>query len=409
MARNRKAIHELLLPASTGWTRWTGAPGESGLLAAEYAPGPGAFKGDGQRRVLALPAAQLWVLPAWLNGEEAHLRDMAALHLERLGVAVVDPVNGLNVRVVARREGSHLVCLVALKEGAMPLAERRLLPDVILPSAACLPLPADSIVIHRELGRLVVSITHGEALIYTSPLAARELDSHALTELNHVCLQLGFQQVLAQVGAVVLWLPEGANLAEVERVTGLPARSEAPPAPRMPDLPAGAAVALAPPDLLEAQSRSRTRRRLAGVLTVLGLGAAACAGIMAWVLHGVYQERDRLRDEISRLAPAASQVLDQKKSWLEAAPAVDPSTFPAHVLLQLMKPATSQEVAVTSFEWTPAQILLRGRMPKAELALEYASEVTRLEGLSSYRWDTPPPAIASDSSATFEIKGGTAP
>jgi len=121
------------------------------------------------------------------------------------------------------------------------------------------------------------------------------------------------------------------------------------------------------------------------------------------------QERSLPREKVAALSPQASQVLDQKKSWIEAAPAVDPTTFPMQVLLDCMKPAASTEVSMTNFEWAPDRLILSGRTQTPALALQYAKEITEVEALTRFTWETPAPTIASDNSATFELKGGITP
>ena len=113
-----------------------------------------------------------------------------------------------------------------------------------------------------------------------------------------------------------------------------------------------------------------------------------------------------LREKVSELSPRASQVMDHQKAWLEAAPAVDPSTWPQQMLLHCMQPSTSSEVSITHWEWTPERMSIIGRMPDASLALQYTQEVATSEALAHFNWEVPAPVIASDNSATFEMKGG---
>ena len=64
---------------------------------------------------------------------------------------------------------------------------------------------------------------------------------------------------------------------------------------------------------------------------------------------------------------------------------------------------------MTNFEWTPERVLLRGRTPTPALALEYATGIKDAEPLARFTWETPAPVIASDNSATFELKGEVQP
>ena len=208
MAKTNKQRCELLLPAAAGWERWTGP--EFGPLDLEQSfESEGSFTRDGQRHVLALPSTATWVLPAWLKGDITHVRDMAQLHLERLGVRSVGGAQEMQVNHIASDDAAHLACIIALKEEPAPLAAKTRLPEDATLSALCFALPDDSIVIWRELGRLVIAITSGAQLIYFSPLSSAKLDENALGELNNIVMQLGFQRVLGEVANIVLWTEEG--------------------------------------------------------------------------------------------------------------------------------------------------------------------------------------------------------
>lgn len=406
MARNRKSTHDLLLPGPEGWTRWTGQDGSALNLAKEFGQSAGLFGKEPHRRVLALPASHVWVLPAWLHGRPEHLRDMALLHLERMGVRVADPEHGLQVLPIEEKESAQLVTILALKEQPAPLWDMLRLPEVVCLAAQCRPLPADSIILQRELGRLTVTITHGPHIVYASPLSARYLDEGALAEVNHLCVQLGFQRVLGSIKGIVLWMEEEGDLAQVERMTGLPAHRESLPPPCLNPM---AHSTLLPPEVLSARLREQARARTRVTALSIGLALAACLAVMMVLITTATRERDLLRDKVAALTPRASQVLDQKKAWLEAAPAVDPSTGPMQVLLDVMKPAASTEVAMTSFEWTPGSLALRGRTAHVSQALQFTQEIKAVEELAAYTFDTPDPQIASDNSATFEVKGERQP
>lgn len=406
MAKTRKPTQDLLLPGATGWERWTGVAGESCALAVDGRTGGMGFGKEAQTRLLALPLAHLWVLPAWLQGDAAHLRDMAALHLERLGVRVPDLTHGLQIRSIAEREGAHLVCMTALKEMPVPLTDLSRLPNEILPATTCLPLPQDAMILYRELGRLVLVITHGTELVYASPLSSLTVDEHALGEVNHLCLQLGFQGVLGNVRHLVLWLEDEGDLEQIKRVTGLSAVREERPIPVMP---ASGGSTLVPPEVLAARAQKAQSARVRLLALSAGFALAAAVAVMAVLIAWATQERDLLRERVAALTPQASQVLDQRKSWQEAAPAVDPAHFPMQVLLDCMIPKAAEEVSMTHFEWVPERILLRGRMPSPSLALQYARQISQVPGLADYSWETPAPVIASDNSATFEVKGVARP
>lgn len=402
MAKTRKPSCELLLPAAQVWQSWTGAEGASCLPNGEQTTDGAAFGKEAQRRVLALPAVHFWALPAWLKGEPEHLRSMALLHLERLGVRCDDDEATVQVRSMQGKEGAYLTRILALKDLPVPLTDTTRLPDEVTLHALCYPLVQNSLTIFRELGRLVVAITSGSQLIYCTPLSASRLDGHALSELNNICLQLGFQGVLGRLESIVLWIEEG-DIAQIQRVTGLTAYRCDMPAPTMP---ARGSSLLMPQDVI-AERQSQTRRAKTRFMALTaGAVIAAAIALVATLTSLALQERNMLREKVASLSPRASRVMDHKKAWREAAPAVDPTTWPQEVLLHCMKPESSKEASITHWEWTPERLSIRGRMPSASLALEYTQELKSMEELAGFALDGPPPVIASDNSATFEMKGG---
>lgn len=400
MAVKNKHRCELLLPAPTGWERWVGP--EAGPLELEQVfEETGVFTRDGQRHVLALPAESAWTLPAWLKGESTYVRDMAQLHLERLGVRSSGTEQDMDISIITSDDAAQLVCITALKDDPAPLQNTQTLPDDVFTSAHAFALPEDSIVIWRELGRLVVAITSGRLPVYFSPLSSARLDAGAMAELNNICLQLRFQRVLGNVEQVVLWTDDG-DAAQIGRVTSIPTMREARPAPALP--PRGSSR-LMPADLVAAQVTQSARQRVR--MLALGAGALIAFVIAAIATLTVFasRERDQLLDRIAELTPRASKVEDHRKSWEEIASAVDPKRFPMGILLRCMEPESAPEIALTHFECTGDRVMIRGRSPSDSLALKYAQQIKNTESLGTYAWETPPPTMHSDDSATFELKG----
>jgi hypothetical protein len=351
--------------------------------------------------VLALPAAHFWMLPAWLKGEPEHLRSMALLHLERMGVKSGEDETAVEVRAISGKDGAHLSRILALKDLPVPLTDTARLPDEVILHALCYPLVQNSITIFRELERLVIAITSGAQLIYCAPLSSGRLDANALAELNNICLQLGFQGVLGRLESIVLWIEEG-DTEQIQRITGLTAYRCDVPAPTMP---ARGSSLLMPEDVIAERRRQAGRARARFMALTAGAVLAAAIALVATVTSLALQERNMLREKVAELTPRASRVMDHKKAWQEAAPAVDPTTWPQQLLLHCMEPESSKEASITHWEWTPERISIRGRMPNASLALQYTKEVSEVEGLGMFGWEIPAPVIASDNSATFEMKG----
>ena len=401
----RKQKHEVLIPGDGAWELWTGSLGVALTRSKVFEDGPGAFTRDGSCHVLALPAASLWVLPAWMKGGQAHLRDMALLHLERLGVRTPEHPESMFVDSLTEQDGSHLARVVALKDVPTPLADFRVLPDECRLSASCFPLPGNSLTVWRELGRLVVAITIGPRLAYFSPLSAARLDHTGLAELNNICLQLTFQRVLSSLSGIVLWIDDG-DVESIEKATGVTVvRQERP----IPQVAASSKSGLMPGDVIatrragEASARSRLMV-LSGAFVV----AALVAAFMVFMSMAV-RERDALREQVAEITPRAAKVENHKAAWQEVATAVDPNSYPMELLLRCMEPKASNEITLTHFECTRDTILLRGRAVEISPFLKYSQELKQTESLA-FAWESATPAISPiDNSATFEMKGTRQP
>ncbi|MBK8093325.1 MAG: hypothetical protein IPK32_15385 [Verrucomicrobiaceae bacterium] len=401
MAKTRKPTTELLLPSSSVWQSWIGNDGDTGMHSADFTAQSARFSRDSQRRVLALPATHFWALPAWLKGSSEHLRSMAQLHLERMSVKCGEGEDSVQVRSISEKDDAHLTRILALKDLPTPLDDLARLPDEVTLHALCYPLVANSLTIFRELDRLVVAITSGSDLIYCTPLSANRLDEHALSELNNICLQLGFQRVLGRLEGIVLWVEDG-DTAQIQRVTGLPAwRSELPP----PTLPEKGSTLLMPVDLNLERARQATRSKTRLIAFTVGAALAACIAIIATLTALALQERNKLRNEVAALMPRASRVAEHRRTWNEAAPAVDPTCWPQQMLLHCLESEASKESTITHWEWTPELMSITGRMPSASLALHYQQELTANENLAHFTWTSKTGDIAADNSTIFEMKG----
>ncbi len=389
------------MPGDRSWQRWRATGAGAFELVENIEFGPGRFHKDATRHTLALPASSAWVLPAWIKTDAAHIRDAASLHLERLSVKTPDHDRAMIADSLSEQDGSHLTRIIALKDVPTPLADFGILPQDCRLSAACLPLPPSSLVIWRELERLVLAITQGPRLVYFSPLSATSLDTNAISEVNHICLQLSFQRVVSELHGIILWMDDG-DPTLLQRSTGMSVRVEDKPAPHLAHIPAH--QGLMPLDLLDAREqagRSAKRRLLA--LTA-GFVLASCIAVFALLIGLVSRERDALLDQVAALAPRASKVENQKAAWEEAGSAVDPTASPMETLLRVMEPSASSQITITELEWTPKHVVIRGRAPEIAPALQYVQEIKDSESLLAYTWEPGTPEIG-ENGAAFEVKG----
>ncbi len=399
--RSNKNVHELLVPGDSAWELWRAIGNGQYQLASLTEHGPGSFTPEANRHLLALPAVSLWVLPAWLKGEPEHLQAMASLHLEKMGVRIPAHDRAMVVESLDELDGSHLVRILALKDQITPLASHKIIPQECRHSASCYPLPADSLVLWRELGKIVLAITAGPRLVYFTPLSSTSLDANAVAEINHLCLQLSFQRVISNLSGIVMWLEESDALVEsLRHAVGLSVSVQDKPEPRA----AGGTGRLMPQDLIEGRLAEDSKRKRRLMALAGGLVMAAVIAGFAFLIGKASQERDALLEKVAAITPKASKVEGQKAAWTEAAPAADPTASPMETLLRIMEPSASGEVTLVEYEWTPTSVVMRGRAPEISPALKYMQEIKDSEALMAYNWEPGTPQIG-ENGAAFEVKG----
>jgi hypothetical protein len=397
--KTKKLIHELLLPGETSWELWRTSADGSYELAQVTEHGPGSFSKEASGHTLALPAVNVWVLPAWIQGEADHLQEMAGLHLERMSVRTAGHTQGMSLEVMSQRDSSHLVRITALKDQVTPLADHKITPRECRLSALCLDLPRNALVLWKELGRMVLAITSESGLLYFAPLSSTKLDTHAITEINHICLQLSFQRVIQEPSGIYVWTEDG-DMEALRSASGLPVHVTEKPKPSL----TGMAGSLMPLDLIASRqaAASSARRRLLALSAAFVL--SACVAVFTLLIGKISRERDALLEQVAAITPRASKVESQRAAWQEAAPAVDPDGSPLETLLRLMEPAASSQITLTELEWTPKSVLLRGRAPEISPALKYMQEIKDTESLIAFNWEPGTPEIG-ENGAAFEVKG----
>jgi hypothetical protein len=399
-AKSNKNTTQLLLPGEASWELWLGTANGQAMKLREFPDMPGSFTKEATKHQLALPATALWVLPAWIKGEASHLRDMAQLHLERMSVRIPDHEQAYMVDSLGESEDGHLARIIALRDVPAPLADFTVLPTECSVSAACYPLPSNSIILWRELGKLVAAITTGPRLAYFTALSSSTLDQNGLAELNNICLQLSFQRVLTSLERIVLWTHEG-DVDKIHTSTGLDVARQDRPAPRIGLAPS---TTLMPAEVLGARDSAQSSAKRRVMLLTAGFALCAVLAGFAMLIGWASKERDTLREQVAMVMPKASKVGQHKAAWVEVGSAVDPDLMPMGMLLRCMEPSSSSQIAVTHFECTGDTIILRGRAPDASPALKYIEELKNTESLGIYTWESGTPQVGAQGTE-FEIKG----
>ena len=155
---------------------------------------------------LALPVAQVYRLPLWLNETDSRqFAGMIPLQLELRGLQPRNETAVFDWSVVAHGEAA--LVLVGVLPAALPAHLQSETYASFDLSARYFPLPANALILWREHDRLVFAITHGGNLTYFQALPEGEITPRVIQDLNCARATLEMQDILPPLQRVVLWTP----------------------------------------------------------------------------------------------------------------------------------------------------------------------------------------------------------
>jgi hypothetical protein len=397
-AKNERC--ELLLPGEVDWELWSWKDG-LWVQATQGSSGP-RFEGGNGPSLLGIPVAMTSVVPAWLHGEEAQLKQIAELHLEKLGVPALSGSEGLQVEVIqTTADYGNLVRISAIRDLGSAMQPFFSASDECHLSATFLPLVQDSVTVWKELGRWVFGITVGNSLIYSGVLSSLKLDHQAMMELHQIFLHLGLQKMpVSGLKEMVIW-SDDERLSDVFSAVKLKVRRCARPAPLIPSY---RLSSLMTKEMIERRVRKGKKRRNTRLALISFAVASVFIAALGIVQFSAERERDALRTEIGRLAPLAVKMDEQRRLWEEIEPAVSTELSPMSILRNVGRTPSASEVSLTHFGVGARALSIRGRAGSASAALQFVKDVKDLNLTAGIRWEAQAPSIGNDNTAEFELK-----
>ncbi len=414
----KKGEKVLLLPGADGWEAWTSLNGAGLDLALR----------SGTTRVLdvggipsgeltmAFPVRDVSALPFRApTSDDALLSDLAEMHLERMGMRPgIDAGVLSDVFKVGTRGEESLVVPVVLAppmEGHLP----RRSPQHFDISARCLPLPADGLVVWRELGRWVFALSEeGQALEFEA-LASNQLGEDAGREIRLTLMQLEMQGLIDSLPRhCFLWVgdeeaPPGAEeLAALGAGIGLsgPATVAAKPAPVIPSR----TTQLLPADV----RAERVARRKKQQITVAAVAAVVVyLGVIGVLWSSLAKARKNADKALVEYTPFEDIYEDGKRheqKWRELQPVVEQDHNTVELLYHCMRARggeegvrldradiTNQLQVDSEGELTLIRsIRLQGKSDELGQATAFDEALKGERGLNDYQWTTPPPQAKGD-------------
>ena len=362
-------------------------------------PAENRFRGQ---TILALPAAQVFCLPLWLNETDAsQFRGIIALQLEVRGLRPRTQEPIFNWSVIAQESARTLV-LVAVLPVVLPEELETEACRSFDVAARFFPLPADALVLWREQDRLVAALTRAGQLAYFQALAEATLSPRILQDLSCLKTALQMQDVLDEPKQIVLWTEApAAEIAGLETAFALPVRTETRPAPELPGEPWN----LTPPRVDEVK-----RGRVARQWQLRGLGLVViCLLAMAAVFGGrlfmTSLEVGRLQSWKVAHAPALQRVHDTQAAWKDLQPVVDENSYPLELLLHVSASVPTDQLHLTLFEAEPNHSLIKGEAKNLTAAFQLLDALKKDPHFTGYTWEMAQPHSLANDVTQLQIEG----
>ena len=401
LAKGQRAI---LLPGPTAaepWEVWVfGGKGLPEVVQVCSSPVDNKLR---KNTTLALPVAQVYCLPLWLNETDARqFRGMISLQLEMRGLQPRGSDQAIFDWSVVAAEETRTLVAAAILPGTLSSELNAEAYGAFDLSARYYRFPENAITIWREQDRLVIGITRGPHLVYYQALAEGQITPRVLQDLSCVRTSLEMQQILPPLQKVMLWTeitPE--DHAALQDVLPLPIEQEEFPPPVSP----GQVWKLTPASVGAAQRTRESQRwirRAAAIFLVFYLL------VVGWfVTHLVMTsvQAKKLRQWQTDNAAAVQAVEDGQAVWKELAPVVDTNHYPLELLSHAAQAIPGDQLHLTVFEATYNHLLIKGEAKNVAGAFQFLTKLKSDPYFSGYNLDMSNPRPLPNDLAQFQIEG----
>lgn len=333
---------------------------------------------------------------------QASLEGAVALRWESLGVEVEPPGKIWTYWEVAKEHERVVLGSLALHWQDLPSEMLHRSATAFEPSISLYPLPADHLIIYKELGRYVVAFMSGKRLLHGAVLTSRHLNSHAITEIQQLFEALRSSLLLAGLKGVQVWTEISATFASsLQQALGIQVHAAAKPAPELPL----ESSDLLPPTVAQARVEHQKLRRqwrlaaLALSLVLLAFGA--------WVGALLLREQKLSRQlaTIEARRPEVESARNAQLRWMALEEAVSPDHYPIEVFHQLVSLLPPEGIRFKEFSMNQDTMVISGEASSLIHASKFQNDVKNSQQLQRYAFNAPQPTVLDDSRATFRIEG----
>ena len=354
---------------------------------------------------LALPVAQVFCLPLWLNETDTRqLGGMIPLQLETRGLQPRNSAAVFDWSVITQEQGRTLV-LVGVLPATLPADFH---PEAYASfdlSARYFNLAQNSITLWREHDRLVVAITRGANLIYFQALSEGEVTSRVIQDLSSIRSTLDMQEILMPLRLVVAWTPlkpeERSALASAFNVQMVEEEGPPPETPAQP-------WKLTPSAIGEARRSRESRRWIGRALAGLLVAYLCVVAWLAWQYVQTTLKVTELRQWQDAHAADVDTVMSGRSAWKQLAPVVDHKYFPLELLKKVQAAIPADQLHLTLFECDDqGKLQIRGEAKNVAGAFTFFEKLKADPYFARFNLQMGNPRPLPNDLASFQITEGS--
>jgi hypothetical protein len=397
----------ICLPGENAWELWRQSPGGMTLaqsLALEEGSGPSAFKGV---TVFGYPVISAFSVPVWASsGDQEIIDGVVSMQLEKLNLMPDNAVGQLvDTRIIERMESKTLVTSTVISEAVLPE-----LPATAPESFEVTPdlfyLPDNSLILWKELGRLIVCATRGEHPVYFHALTESELSSSAVSEIESMLMPLYMQEILPDLDGIVIWTEAVAPGADQElaNTLRLPLRHEKKPAPAQPKTRSNYEPVSVALGKIRAARRKRIRNIAALAVGAYLLVVTAFIGMHFWDSY----QNDELERKTKPLMLQSAFVEPTMRQWEMTEPLRNKDLFPIETIRRVLDPIAGRQfsgVRITSVRLDGNNVEIKGEGQAQNTIINYRNYLVGNGDTNSFDWPQPQWGAQRAGLFTFTISG----
>ncbi len=397
----------ICIPGEDAWELWKQSPTGMHLaqsMRLENGGSPAAFKAVD---CFGYPIISAFAVPVWAASSDPEIIDgVVSLQLEKMSLMPDNPVGQLlDTRIIERGENRTLATATVLDEKITPDLPQ-LPPGSFEVTPALFYLPDNSIILWKELGRLVFCLTRGEHPVYFHALTDSELSPAAVAEISSLLMPLYMQEIVPELDGIVLWtdaIVPGSD-RELSNELHLPLKRQPKPAPVLPKTPSS----FEPVAIALGKIRAAKLRRLRRIVsTCAAVYLAIIAAMVGWHLWNVSEAEEiskkvvSLRGQVGFVEPTVAQ-------WEATEPLRDRDRFPIELVRRYLEPLAARQfggVKATSVRVEGNSVEIKGECQAQNVGINFTNWLRTNADTKGNDWTGPTWGPARNGIFTFTING----